>query len=242
MSASNLLQPTAARALVAAALLASTGAWAVDYGTVISSMPVTAQVPVVQRQCSDETVRYQAPSNGAGAVIGAIAGAVVGSQFGGGAGHAVATGLGMVAGAAIGDQVQANANPPVAATQQRCRNLTQYENRLVGYDVVYEYQGVRRSARLAQDPGARIALDVNVVPAGAQPLPPPVAAPQPVYTDPSVNAGYDAPVAPRVVYASPGYYSPPVYLAPSVVVAPWPVYGYRGSVWVGGGAHRGHRF
>lgn len=244
------------------ALAAGSSAWAVEYGTVVSVTPVQAATPVFQRLCNDEPVVVQAPNNGAGAVLGAIAGAVIGYQFGGGAGQAVATGLGMVAGAAVGDQVQANNNPPVQATAQRCRNVTQYDNRTVGYDVVYDYQGVRRSTRLAQDPGNRIALDISVAPAGslapavplrsgAAYLAPSATVPQvasPVLGDGTVFYDEVAP-APRVVYAAPRYVVAPTvvapsyyavpggYYGPSISINPWPVVVLRGG---GYGGRRHH--
>jgi len=145
---------------VAAATLCLTavGAWATEFGDVVSSTPVVASVPVSQQQCFDEPVTYQRAGSGAGALFGAIAGAAIGNAIGGGAGRAAATGIGMVAGAAIGDRAEANSYPPVSTTTQRCRSVTRYEDRTVGYDVVYDYQGVRRTVRMAQDPGDRIAL------------------------------------------------------------------------------------
>jgi uncharacterized protein YcfJ len=231
------IKPT--RYLLAALCLAAPSAWAVEYGTVVSSTPVMTAVPVVQRQCADETVVYPAQRSGAGALIGAIAGAAVGNSIGGGAGRAAATGLGMIAGAAIGDRVEADGSSPTTGPVQRCRDLTLQQNRLVGYDVVYDYQGVRRSVRLAQDPGARIALDVIATPVGALPsAAPPVAG----YITPADNAYAPATVVyetlpPRVVYAPvPAYInvSPPPY----VVFGGWGGWGghgYRGGYY---GHHR----
>jgi uncharacterized protein YcfJ len=154
------------------------GAWATEFGTVVSSTPVYASVPLAQQQCFDEPVVVQRPNSGAGALLGAIAGAAIGNSVGGGTGRAVATGIGMVAGASIGDQVEANGSPPVSTMAQRCRNVTRYESRTIGYDVVYDYQGIRRSVRLAQDPGDRVALEVNVAPIEGQRPPAPTSRPR----------------------------------------------------------------
>ncbi len=206
---------------------AATGAWATEFGNVLSSTPVYASVPVVQQQCVDEPVVYQRPNSGAGALLGAIAGAAIGNSVGGGAGRAVATGIGMVTGAAIGDQVEANGSPPVATTAQRCRNVTRYESRPVGYDVVYEFQGVRRSVRLTQDPGSQVALEVSVAPVGAPPQSQPATAlPPPVYGAHGGGVVYEQ-TPPPVIYAP-----PPVY------VQPWP-YVVIGAGWQGG--WHGHR-
>jgi len=204
-----------AKTVFTALCLAATGAWATQFGTVVSSTPVVMSVPVTQQQCFDEPVVYQQRS-GAGALIGAVTGAAIGNTFGGGAGRAVATGIGMVAGAAIGDQVEAGAHRPVTTVATRCRNVTHYENRTIGYDVVYDYQGTRRSVRLGQDPGDRIALAVSATPVEA--LPPPAMYDAPAY------APYDQAPS-RVVYAP-----QPVY------VNPWP-YVVVGGAWYGRGWH-----
>ena len=196
----------------AAVLLAAGAAQATEYGTVISSTPVTQQVAVPQQQCWDEQQVVQPRPSGAGALVGALVGGVVGNQFGAGMGRAAATGLGVVAGAAIGDHAEAANTPPVATNVRRCQNVSQYENRVIGYDVVYEYNGQRYSARLPQDPGSRIALDVSVAPQGGQ-APAPGSLPPPVYTPRSASP---------VVYApAPAYY----YGGPSVVVVPRVVVG-----------------
>jgi len=211
--------------ITAAALLACcSAAMATEYGTVISSTPVTQQFAAPQQQCWDEQQVVQQRSSGAGALVGALIGGAVGNQFGGGMGRAAATGLGVVAGAALGDRAEANNNPPVAQTVRRCQQVSQYENRVVGYDVVYEYNGQRYSTRMAQDPGSRIALDVSVAPAGG--TPPTSSLPPPVYSPRSPAPVYAQPVyAQPVVYApAPAYYygAAPVVVVPRVVIgAQW---------------------
>jgi len=187
---------------------------------------VLASVPVVQRECYEAPITYRQPNSGAGTLVGAVVGAAIGNSVGAGAGRAVATGIGMVTGAAIGDQVEANASPPVATTTQRCRNVTQYENRTIGYDVVYEYQGVRRSARMAQDPGDQVALEISVRPVGEQTRPRRgTALPPPLYRS-SADVTYEQRPPPMV------YAPPPVY------AQPWP-YLVIGAGWQGG--WHGHR-
>ena len=228
---------------VATALcLSAAGVGATEYGVVVSSTPVVASVPVSQRECFEEPVSYQQPGSGVGALFGAIAGAAIGNTIGSGAGRAAATGFGLVAGTAIGDRLEASSAPPGSYGVQRCRNVTQYEDRTIGYDVIYDYQGVRRTARLARDPGDRLALDVSVVPAGSVPAarrstPPPAFygdAPPQVYFYDSVSP---PPPPPRVIYLPQPYpVGPPVYLAP------WPSLsiGIGGSWGHGGGWRRHH--
>jgi uncharacterized protein YcfJ len=210
----------AAVAALATGVGLSTQALAVEYGTVVSRTPVYGAVSVPEHQCFDQQQLVRQRPTGAGALIGALVGGGIGNAIGAGAGRAAATGIGAVAGAVIGDRAEANATPPVAATVRQCQTVSRVENRLIGYDVVYDYNGRRHTARLPNDPGERIALNVNVAPvdavpqgAGVAPAPPPVYRPPPVYVPP-------APVyaPPPVVYApAPSYYyGPPAYFAPSI--------------------------
>ena len=240
----NPRTPTAKGLAAALLALAAGAAGATEYGSVVSSTPVMGEVSVPQRQCYDEEQAAPAPrtSSGAGAILGAVVGGVVGNSVGAGMGRAAATGIGAVAGAAIGDQIESNTQPPAAyatTTVRRCRNVSQREQRIVGYDVVYDYAGRRYSTRLAQDPGERIPLDVRVTPAGAAVPPARVsryddeAAPAPVYAAPPAYVA-----APPAYYAPPpAYYAPPVvWGGPSIYVAPTLWFG--GSF--GGGGHHRH--
>jgi uncharacterized protein YcfJ len=227
--------------LAALGASAAPGAWAVEYGTVVSSTPVVVSTQVTQRDCSAEpgaapSSRGGSGGSGVGALAGAVVGAALGNALGGGSGRAVATGIGMIAGAALGNHAEAEEAERIAAPTQRCRDVTRYEQRTVGYDVVYDYQGVRRSVRLAQLPGDRIPLEVQVVPAGqpygpisqAQQLPQaPQAAQYPQYSQyPQYpQAAPVPPPAPRV-YRTPADNPPDYYYdeppAPRVVYAPPP--------------------
>lgn len=187
--------------LVAVSLAAACSAvLASEYGTVISSTAVTTQVAVPQQQCTDQQALVQPRSSGGGALLGALVGGVVGHNLGEGFGRAAATGLGVVAGSVIGDRTEAANTPAAAVPVRSCQNVTSYENRIVGYDVTYEFNGQRYTTRVAQDPGPRIALNVSVAPADG------------------TVAG-----APASSLAA-----PPVSVAPSVVYSTAPAYGYYG--------------
>ena len=232
---------TSLRTGLVLAALAPLAAHAAEYATVVSSTPVTASVNVPRRVCSEAQQYVQPQSSGAGAVIGAIAGGLLGNTVGGGFGRAAATGVGVVAGAAIGNNVEANSYPPASVPVQRCQTVAAYENRTVGYDVVYEYNGRRYTTRLARDPGPQLAVDVRPAGRASSPsssldrLGPPVAsdgmpqdeveAPPPAYDAPPVA------VAPRPVY----YYGQPAYVVapPAYVVAP--AIGFSLGYW--GGRH-----
>ncbi len=216
---------------------------AAEYATVISATPITSQIGVPRRVCSDERQYVQPQSSGAGAVIGAIAGGLLGNTLGGGGGRAAATGIGAVAGAALGNSVEMNGYPATEVPVQRCQTVSSYENRTVGYDVVYEYAGQRYATRMAQDPGREIRIDVRPA---AETL---SGRGVPGYPDANAYAPRQA----LVEAAPPVYYAPgPAYYAPSTVYyGPAPAYYYGapayygpsigigiGGSWGGGGRHR----
>ncbi len=194
------------RIAIASALLApALAVQAAEYANVVSAAPVTTQVAVPQRVCRDERQWIQPQPSGAGALIGAITGGVIGNNIGGGFGRAAATGLGVVLGSAIGNQVEADGYPAREVAVQRCRTVSAYENRTLGYDVVYEYAGRRYSTRLPYDPGNRLAIDVRPA-GGSQPVPPAAVddgyrAPPAVYAPQPSRIGTPVPAA--VVYANP---------------------------------------
>ena len=233
-----------AAASVAAVFGLAANASAAEYARVVSSTPVSSSVAVPRQECAEYQQVVQQQPSGAGALIGAIAGGVLGNQIGHGFGRAAATGVGVVAGSAIGNNVEANANPATTVPVQRCRTVSSYQNRVVGYDVVYEYSGQRYSTRLPSDPGARLAIDIR--PAANAPLdrvgaPQTYAAAPPAYADAPT---YSAP-APAYVESAPAYYAPapvyyggPSYYTPNYVA---PVIGLGIGYWIGSTWHRGYR-
>lgn len=225
-------------------LVGGTACAATEYGTVISSTPVLKQVSFPERSCHDEEVSTASrPRSGAGAVVGAVIGGVIGNQIGHGSGRAAATGIGAVLGAAVGDHAEADAAAPERSVVQRCRTTRRVEERLVGYDVVYEHHGVRRSARLPDDPGgpgSRIAVEVQVTPSAVvrsgrgTPVPPAGSRRSSTMEDETDFVDDDYTVQTRR--------QPVPYYVPAPVVYGGPV------IWVGGhvghhhrGHHRGHR-
>jgi uncharacterized protein YcfJ len=224
------------RAAVAMALLggASLTAQAAEFATVVSSTPVTANVPVARQSCTDGQQLVQQRPTGAGSVIGAIAGGVIGNSIGGGFGRAAATGLGVVAGSVVGNQVEAANSPVTEVPVRRCQTVSTYETRVVGYDVMYDYAGQRYSTRMARDPGQQFAVSVQPADSGNLPAPtdraaegtpvPSNTAPQTVYYAPPPTVYYDP--YPQSVY----YSAPPFYIAPVIGFG----FGYYGG-------YHGHR-
>ncbi|MFM8864756.1 MAG: glycine zipper 2TM domain-containing protein [Limnohabitans sp.] len=205
------------------ALLALSGfAHAQDIAQVLSRTAVYQQVAMPRQTCT-QSVTPNAPTSGGGAMVGAIAGGVIGSALGDGG--SLGTMLGVIGGAVLGDKAESSNNSQPVTT---CTTQTVMENRLVGYQVVYEYAGKTYNVQLPQDPGPTLAIQVT--PAGMPAVTP--AAPPPTTS-----------VSPAVLYTSPAvvYTSPPVvYGPPPVYYRPWPVTTniHMGWGWPGGGRHR----
>ena len=205
-------------------LLLAAAPWAnaqQEQARVLSAIPIVQQVGVPQQVCGNETVYTGPRTSGGGAVLGAIAGGAAGNAIGGGSGRAAATAIGVIGGALLGNQIEGNGRPAYQDVQ-RCGTQTFYENRTVGYTVVYEYAGRQYTTQTQRDPGRF--LDVQVQPAGQtyspqpDPYSHPYAAPQGVIAQPGVvtssyGTAYGQPVYPQV-YSPP----PPVYVNPAVSI------------------------
>ncbi|TAK94635.1 MAG: hypothetical protein EPO09_09270 [Aquabacterium sp.] len=155
---------------------------------VVSATPVIGQVAVPRQVCYDELRQNPPRSSGAGAVMGAIAGGVIGNSVGKGAGKALATGLGIFGGAIAGDHIENDGRQGTTSSVRRCDQQAEYENRVMAYNVVYEFAGQRFNTQMGQEPGATIPVQVSLTPAVA---PAPVMAPavyaptpEPVYEEP----------------------------------------------------------
>jgi uncharacterized protein YcfJ len=187
------------------ALVASALSLAQEVGRVVSSTPIFQQVGQPRNVCTTEQVAVQPPKSGAGALMGALAGGAMGNVVGGGGGKAAATMIGIMGGAIVGDSIEGQ---PMAQTRniQRCSTQTFYENRVVAYNVVYDYAGKQYSVQMPRDPGATVQLQISPIGASA-PQAQPTAAwtdQAPVYSQPTVVL--TQPVYP--VYEQRSYYPP----------------------------------
>lgn len=216
------------RCVVVAAVVSLAGGLcaAQDTGRVLSSTPVIQQVQVPRQICSTETWQPPAQRSGAGAAIGAIAGGALGNAVGQGGGRAAATVLGIIGGAMVGDRIE-SPNPEQSQNVQRCTTQTVLENRVVAYQVVYEYAGKQYAAQLPQDPGPQVQLQIT--PMNALP---PAAPPSPITFAPAI--------APQVVYVQPAYVGSASTWYPS-----YRPYGYGPPLGINlqfgyGSGHRGH--
>jgi len=161
-----------------------------DYARVVDVKPIVRDVRVTtpRRECWNETryeeVRYEdrprEPHQTAGAMIlGGLIGAAVGHNIGHGDGRRAATVAGAVIGSAIGhdNAARRDRNGGYSSREyresrpydvERCdvRYDDEYEQRIDGYRVTYEYNGQTHTTRLPYDPGDRIRVRVDVRPVG----------------------------------------------------------------------------
>ncbi len=189
-----------------------------EIGQVLSRTAVYQQVAVPRKGCV-QTVTPNMSTSGAGAMTGAVLGGIVGTAIGDGRG--LGTVIGAIGGSVLGDKAESNANSQPVTT---CSTQTVMENRLVGYNVVYEYAGKTYNVQLPQDPGPTIAIQIT--PVGMAPA---ATAPAPQTTVVASSA---------VVYTQPQV----VYTPPPVYYRPWPVNTsiHLGWGWYGGGGHHRH--
>lgn len=147
-----------------------------DYAAVTRVEPVVRQVRVdtPRRECYDETQTVESrphisdPGVGGRTLLGGIIGGVIGHQFGSGSGRDAATVAGTVIGASVGyDSASRAYGGSEERVVQRCsvRYDQQYEERIDGYRVTYEYNGREYTTRLPYDPGKKIRVRVAVAPA-----------------------------------------------------------------------------
>ena len=140
------------------------------YARVVSVTPVRDQASAPQQVCHDEVVTQRAPVKDqhqiAGTAIGAVAGGLLGNQIGGGKGRTLATVAGAIGGGYAGHEIQKNRqeNNTVSSTQRRCSTVAgKGGDKIVAYDVAYEYNGVTRTIRMDHDPGDRVQVQEGVV-------------------------------------------------------------------------------
>ena len=136
-----------------------------DYGRVVDARPIYRQVAieVPRESCRVQTVAHERRSGDSfgGTVMGGLVGAAIGHELGNGRGSATAVG-GLI-GASIGNDASSNRtvryrDEEVCSTQYR----TEYEQRIIGYDVSYSYNGRIYQTRTDSHPGDRIAVSVAV--------------------------------------------------------------------------------
>lgn len=135
------------------------------YAQVVAVQPVTETIKTPRQVCKDVTLTKRRPVKDenkiAGTLLGAVAGGLLGNQVGGGTGKKIATVAGAAAGGYAGNQVQGNMQEgdTYTTTETRCSTVTDSSEKVVGYDVKYQLDGLVNQVRMDRDPGAQIPLD-----------------------------------------------------------------------------------
>jgi uncharacterized protein YcfJ len=136
-----------------------------DYGRVMAARPIYRQVAieVPRESCRVRTVARESRNGDsfAGTVVGGLVGAAIGHEIGNGRG--AATAVGGLIGASIGNDAGSSRTVRYR-DEEICRTSyrTEYENRIVGYDVSYKYNGRIYQTRTDRHPGDRIPISVAV--------------------------------------------------------------------------------
>ena len=154
-------------------LLAGANAQAFEtVARVTNVSPINETVNHPAQKCWTEyqqtTQVTQPPHDYGGAVAGGIIGGLIGSQFGGGKGKLAATAVGAGIGAVAGDHAanrNASADYTTATTPvQRCQTVDNFETRVAGYMVTYEFDNWKFTTKLPYHPGNQLRVNVAVTP------------------------------------------------------------------------------
>lgn len=143
---------------------------------VLAANPVyqVVEVSTPQEQCWEEQIEVEHYSSRRQSATPVLVSTVIGGAIGNAVGHnksnkRVGAVLGAVLGHSIGrDIMRRNERPDYREyeTVQRCKTVYQQheEERLVGYQVTYLYNGAEYSVRTDSDPGDEIRVRVDVQP------------------------------------------------------------------------------
>lgn len=147
-----------------------------EYAPVLEANPVYQLVersePV--RQCWEEEVAVDHYQGGRQSHTPLLVSTIIGGAIGNAVGHGksnkrVGAVLGAMLGHSIGRDIIREGSGPVVReyqTVERCETVYQQfeEERLVGYQVTYLYDGQEYTVRMNSDPGEQIRVRVNVQP------------------------------------------------------------------------------
>jgi len=128
---------TASAVLIACSCLAQSS-FAQESARVLFATPILQKVGIPQQVCTDQQVEVQGQNSGSGAVLGAIAG-----------------------GAVLGNELEGR-GPDSVQNVRQCTTQTVYQDRVVAFNVDYEYAGKQYAVQSPQGPGPY--LQVQIVP------------------------------------------------------------------------------
>lgn len=164
----------------AVALSLTTGSLVVGAATSYEEADVLTVTPIYHmievstptQQCWEEEVVRRESWRERDSATPSILGAVIGGALGNAVGHHKRNKqVGAVVGAILGSSIargisRVENNSTYIDTVERCRTVHDryQEEKLVGYDVVYSYNGAQHKVRMPEDPGATVRVRVNVEP------------------------------------------------------------------------------
>ena len=166
-------------AMLTAALVLSSTALAetsYEYAQVLESRPLyrLVEISTPQEQCWEEEVAIDRYDHRDDSRTPVLVSTIIGGAIGNAVGHnksnkRVGTVLGAMLGHSVGrDIMRSNSRPDYREYQtvQRCDTVYQQheEERLIGYQVTYLYNGEEYSVRTNSDPGEQIRIRVDVQP------------------------------------------------------------------------------
>jgi uncharacterized protein YcfJ len=142
---------------------------------VVSAQPVyqLAQIETPQERCVEERIlvdRAKRQSSGTPIIVSTIIGGAIGNAVGNNkSSKRVGAVLGAVLGNSVGRDIARQSQSPDTRHYQiveRCETVfvSHEEERLLGYDVTYLFNGQQYSVRMAQDPGSQMKVRVDVQP------------------------------------------------------------------------------
>jgi uncharacterized protein YcfJ len=172
------MRPVVAFGMAAGSMFVSIAAQAQTeyvYAQVLESRPIYQSVTVAmpRQSCWQEQVLVQ-ESRRSGSRTPVLVSTIIGGAIGNAVGNNKSSQrVGTVVGAALGhsvgrDIVNANSRhqPARYQTVQHCDTVNEFRNeeRLMGFQVVYRYNGADRTVQMDHDPGDRIQLRVQIDP------------------------------------------------------------------------------
>jgi len=125
-----------------------------DFAEVLRVEPAITQITQSEEVCRDvEVVHQKEPRDErriAGTATGAVLGGLIGNQVGGGSGKKIATVVGAVAGGIAGNKVQqrTQVNDTYTTLESQCETVTNYVDKVIGYDVTYRIGERQGSVRM----------------------------------------------------------------------------------------------
>jgi uncharacterized protein YcfJ len=142
---------------------------------VVSAQPVyqLAQIETPQERCVEERIlvdRARRQSSGTPIIVSTIIGGAIGNAVGNNkSSKRVGAVLGAVLGNSVGRDIARQSQSPDTRHYQiveRCETVfvSHEEERLLGYDVTYLFNGQQYSVRMAQNPGSQMKVRVDVQP------------------------------------------------------------------------------